>query len=919
MKIKQKIGLIVLATAVVITGLFVLRSYFGEKLGIFADVLSNEKIIMTKTVAAGDFTATTLSKLIRAGDTLQIQGQGSNQICGNYPGSVSLAGLPDSTNFNLSLSNVASSEYQVTNFVDNYHIGNEHKTQAGGGDFPLKPSGDNINTDNPGFSVDRGPGWIQIELDKPPTPGANVRNAVEGSIIFPAGVTLNANSIYYQTGGDGPVGANNGTHDLSSINDEVTLLVGERKVNFFLATAVNKDVFTINYCFTPESAFEGSVSGQVDLGALKPISSFRVITANFIAPRDEVMITTQISKDGISWLAGLETSGLRYNFQGETPRDSYCYRYIKYTIKLKTSATDPATAVALSGFNIYGGDICGAESGTSSGTQCSNGIDDDGDGKTDALVETGNNDRYTFPDFYQIRSFINSFSQYIDIPESSNAGALRADNTTALKICNLKGYATAESYTKRGFTSCGDNSIAYWDPAINNFKLINACQSNSFMMTLTCFNSLAACRDGVDNNGDGKIDYPNDPGCTSANDTSELQNDPSCSGPDDNTEAEQCANGIDDDNDGLTDRADPGCWTDQKNPESYNPVGDNEASATSECQDGVDNNNNELIDYPADLGCTSRLDYSEQPSTPEVVYLPGCANGIDDDSDGLIDYPSDRGCESQIDDSEKEPAKVCRAGDATNINFGLSDFVTKLGGASAGNTLIAGDGTTYKSGDKVNLVNGGEAVIDSTLSDKASPVYIKRGPGYVYLLFKNNSDSSALVASGKLVFSGAKITKAINGSTTLASSSPFFIGSPFEKQGDTVFDAVTNNDEFAINESGTEFTFGSMVGAGSDSVYIYYDYTYTLAGGCQCQDGIDNDNNGLIDYPADPSCSALHDNEEKTTLSKAIVDLVSSPAKALPALISSGPGFWVLIIIVLLISGTSSYLIIKKDLRKSKK
>ena len=33
--------------------------------------------------------------------------------------------------------------------------------------------------------------------------------------------------------------------------------------------------------------------------------------------------------------------------------------------------------------------------------------------------------------------------------------------------------------------------------------------------------SSRACRDGIDNDGDGKIDYPNDPGCTSRNDRDE--------------------------------------------------------------------------------------------------------------------------------------------------------------------------------------------------------------------------------------------------------------------------------------------------------------------------------------------------------------------------------------------------------------
>ncbi len=58
------------------------------------------------------------------------------------------------------------------------------------------------------------------------------------------------------------------------------------------------------------------------------------------------------------------------------------------------------------------------------------------------------------------------------------------------------------------------------------------------------------CRDGVDNDGDGKIDWPFEPGCTSPSDDDEL----------DPTPAPACSNGTDDDVDSRADYpADPGC------------------------------------------------------------------------------------------------------------------------------------------------------------------------------------------------------------------------------------------------------------------------------------------------------------------------------------------------------------------------
>jgi hypothetical protein len=75
-----------------------------------------------------------------------------------------------------------------------------------------------------------------------------------------------------------------------------------------------------------------------------------------------------------------------------------------------------------------------------------------------------------------------------------------------------------------------------------------------------------ACTDGLDNDGDGKADYPDDPGCASGADESE------------NTAAVACDNRLDDDGDGFIDFPhDPGCldsgWT-LENPQ---------------CQDGVNN------------------------------------------------------------------------------------------------------------------------------------------------------------------------------------------------------------------------------------------------------------------------------------------------------------------------------------------
>ena len=88
-----------------------------------------------------------------------------------------------------------------------------------------------------------------------------------------------------------------------------------------------------------------------------------------------------------------------------------------------------------------------------------------------------------------------------------------------------------------------------------------------------------------------------------------------------------CADGIDDDKDGLIDRDDPGCT---------DPDDDDEASPAppAGCSDGIDGDQDGATDFPADSGCTGFGDPSED-SAPAATNP--CANGIDDDGDGATD------------------------------------------------------------------------------------------------------------------------------------------------------------------------------------------------------------------------------------------------------------------------------------------
>src|SRR3989338_9135567 len=85
----------------------------------------------------------------------------------------------------------------------------------------------------------------------------------------------------------------------------------------------------------------------------------------------------------------------------------------------------------------------------------------------------------------------------------------------------------------------GGTNIVYHDPC----ALGASCNPG-------CTPPPAACEDGFDNDGDGLVDYGQDPGCTSFGDNDEYN----APGP------KACEDGLDNDGDGLIDYGqDPGC------------------------------------------------------------------------------------------------------------------------------------------------------------------------------------------------------------------------------------------------------------------------------------------------------------------------------------------------------------------------
>lgn len=96
--------------------------------------------------------------------------------------------------------------------------------------------------------------------------------------------------------------------------------------------------------------------------------------------------------------------------------------------------------------------------------------------------------------------------------------------------------------------------------------------------------------------------------------------------------APECSDGIDNDGDGLSDAADPGCGTgsgDDDGTGGYNPNDNSESGSGqqtgAQCSDGVDNNGDGNVDYPDDPGCESgddNLELSEPANLTLSVNPP---------------------------------------------------------------------------------------------------------------------------------------------------------------------------------------------------------------------------------------------------------------------------------------------------------
>ena len=135
-----------------------------------------------------------------------------------------------------------------------------------------------------------------------------------------------------------------------------------------------------------------------------------------------------------------------------------------------------------------------------------------------------------------------------------------------------------------------------------------------------------------------------------------------------------------------------------------------------ECNDGIDNDGDGLIDHPEDPGCDNAEDNDESGNI--INDETQCNNGADDDGDGKTDYPEDPGCYGYEDDDEIEyTGSVTGGGGGTEINGVAGRYVFYNNTSYDGdNDSLSADDNAIAS-DKSPVLPGATASMNNYVSN----------------------------------------------------------------------------------------------------------------------------------------------------------------------------------------------------------
>ena len=315
------------------------------------------------------------------------------------------------------------------------------------------------------------------------------------------------------------------------------------------------------------------------------------------------------------------------------------------------------------------------------------------------------------------------------------------------------------------------------------------------------------------------------------------------SGTGDDTAGAACSDGKDNDDDGMTDFPDDlGCGAEDDTTEDGSPA--------PQCDDNRDNDGDGKKDYPNDPGCFAPQADDESDECPSGPGCSQCSNGKDDDSNGATDYPSDTGCESAADNSEflDNPA-ACGGG--LKIKqlppSGMDTGQLEMGSQSQVASSCGGGGGVFAVAYVLHLTEPKVIVATTDMPGTATDTILD-------IRSQMCADpASSLACSDNISTANTKSTV----TKSLGAGVYYII-----VQGKS--SSVTGAYQLAVTKFAGENSPCTSVSECGPGLLCR-----TKAGGTQmvcakavCEDGLDDDSDGKIDYPNDPGCSTPLDDTE---------------------------------------------------------
>lgn len=532
---------------------------------------------------------------------------------------------------------------------------------------------------------------------------------------------------------------------------------------------------------------------------------------------------------------------------------------------------------------------------------CNDGVDNDGDGLADFPADphcTAKGDRSETPDCAD--GLDNDADGALDFPADPK--------------CESATDRTEQFDCSDGIDSDGDGLIDYpedpgcrspvWpveDPACQNGLDDDGDGQEDFPEDLGCVtpndrSETNDCGNRIDDDGDGLVDFPADPDCASLLAVSEhpqcsdgLDNDgdgyvdhpeafPACQSPEDRSERPNCANGSDDDGDGLVDYpADAGCLRAAYGSESPVPLALGDLLV-------LDRRSRTLLRLDPASGAQTPLTSGAALTAPQGIAIRESGAIVLADPSGLLEIAPGTGAQRRF-------APALAAGSSLQLVFdaagdtvvmtknGLSRVPFVWGGIATPNSLLAipapGSISTFQGDALVReqsgslLVSGfgllGDGIYrvaaDGTSTSKVTPGF----SGDIWQDLALEADGTILAAGTRFgVGPGIFRVNPSSGSVTALASGP-------DWQAPSAVAVAADGRIFAA-DAGTCTAAGCTGSAVVELSPTSGDRLHVASGGSltgemdlavvtalpACANGIDDDGDGAIDFPADAQCADLH-------------------------------------------------------------